>query len=111
MKEHECFKIYSSLPFGSHMHALKLYVNKCGRKSLLPPRVVLNLQLAIQDIQDNDRSHYCGYCIHESFGREWKINQYTRNIDLCDQMKDILWSEDLLMPIVHPRKRRRISRE
>ena len=105
MKEHECFKIYNDLPLGHHMHTLKLYVNKCGRKSLLPPRVVLNLQLAIQDY---DRNYYCGYGIHESFDRQWKIKQYTREIELCDQMRDILWSEDLLLQLVHPRKRRRI---
>eukprot|EP01047_Picozoa_sp_COSAG01_P077066 COSAG01_NODE_13748_length_1541_cov_1.613731_2_plen_217_part_00 len=106
MKEHECFKIYRKTPCYSYMHTLKLYVNKCGRKKLLPPRVVLNLQLAIQDY---DRILYRS--ILDSVGRAWMIKQYTREIELCDQMKDILWTEDLLLPLVHPRKRRRISQQ
>lgn len=109
MKENDCFQVYLDLPNNDSHNTLKLFINKCGRKEFLPSRVVLNLYLALQSIPPNCMGvGLMGVTV--SSGRRHLIQRFMQIMDICDQMKDILWDEDLLLPLVHPKKRRRLSR-
>jgi hypothetical protein len=110
MEGHQCFKnthSSDSYNFWPQVHKLQLYLNLCKRKELLPARVVLQLQLGSKsDIFDC----CCGRGpLYLSSTRKHYHELLNVRLAECKRMRDTLWNEDLLLPLEHPRKRRRIS--